>query len=286
MAFSNTRTFGVEIELYNVSRARLVREMTAAGFPCFDAGYSHQTADCWKVVTDSSVKGIGAVSGNLVEGCELVSPVLKGEEGLKTLAAVFALLNRLHARVNTTCGFHVHVGADGMDLTAFKKLTQVYVKYEGAIDQMVKSADRRAFGNTYCKSIRRWDNPLGTIANIERCDTIEQIAAVVNPGFTVENPANGRYHKLNLCSFWRHNTVEFRQKEGTMNATEAINWVRFCVSLVEGSVARLPGFTHRCWSMKVTPTGADKWEKLFCRYIHDRRTSTYFRPRLGLTVEA
>jgi putative amidoligase enzyme len=284
VAFSNTRTFGVEIELYNVSRSRLVAEMNNAGFLCSDAGYTHATTSYWKVVTDSSVKGIGAVSGREVEGCELVSPVLKGEEGLKTLAAVFALLNRLHARVNTTCGFHVHVGADGMDLTSFRKLAQVYVKYEAAIDQMVRSADRRAFGNTYCKSLRAWDNPLGVIAQIEKCDTIEQIIGVVNPDNG--HGTHDRYRKLNLTAFWRHNTVEFRQKEGTMNALEAINWVRFCVSLVDGSVTRLPGFTHRCWSMKVTPTGADKWEKLFCRYIHDRRTSTYFRPRLGLTVEA
>ena len=273
MAFSNDRTFGVEIELYNVSHERLVREMNAAGFSCSDEGYTHQTMDGWKVVTDSSIRGTGGASGREVKGCELVSPVLKGEDGLKTLAAVFALLNRLRARVNQTCGFHVHVGADGLDLEGFKKLAQVYVKYEGAIDRMVKSADRRAEGNVFCRTLRT-DDIATVLGRLENCQTIEEVASVVNPG-------QSRYRKLNVTAFWRHRTVEFRQKEGTMDAVDAINWVRFCVAMVNGAVTRLPGFTHRCWSMKVTATGADKWEKLFCRYIHDRRASTHFRAAIA-----
>lgn len=262
MAFSNDRTFGIEIELFNVSRERLVREMQAAGFPCQDAGYNHSRTEGWKVVTDSSISSEAGTPG-----CELVSPVLKGEEGLRIVLAVFALLKRLRARVNHTCGFHVHVDADGMNLPGFRRLAQVYVKYEAAIDLMVKDTARRAEGGQYCRT-NRTDSVPAVIAQLEKADSLEAIRDVVNPG----GQEGGRYRKLNFCSYWRHRTVEFRQKEGLMDGQEAVAWVRFCVSLVDGAAKQ----TNEFWGRKVTATGADKGERLFSCYVNDRKTTARF----------
>lgn len=48
--------------------------------------------------------------------------------------------------------------------------------------------------------------------------------------------ANGcRYHKVNLSSFWRHHTVEFRHHSGTTDFAKISNWVRLLSRLIEFS---------------------------------------------------
>jgi hypothetical protein len=42
--------------------------------------------------------------------CELVSPVLKGRDGLLEVARVLTALNTLPIEVNKSTGLHVHVG--------------------------------------------------------------------------------------------------------------------------------------------------------------------------------
>ena len=44
------------------------------------------------------------------QGVEIVSPVLRGGDGLEQVRKVADLLNRMDAHVNATCGLHVHVG--------------------------------------------------------------------------------------------------------------------------------------------------------------------------------
>ena len=269
MAFSKTRTFGVEIELFNVSRPRLVAAMNAAGFPCFDATYTHAVTSAWKVVNDSSVKGTGGRSGREVKGCELVSPILKGEEGLKTLAAVFALLKTLRAKVNHTCGFHVHVGAEDFDLGAFKALSQVWMKYEGAIDEMLADT-RKGNANNYCKT-NRWEQTAVLLKKLDGCQSIDAVAAIVNRSVSTHSNTC-RYYKLNLTCWWRQRTIEVRAKEGTMNAAEAVNWVRMAVSLVDGAATRKGEF----WNRPVTATGADKIGRFFSCYVNDAKSAAHF----------
>jgi hypothetical protein len=44
-----------------------------------------------------------------------------------------------------------------------------------------------------------------------------------------------RYHKLNTESYWRHNTVEFRQHSGTIEYEKISNWILFLARFVEFS---------------------------------------------------
>lgn len=47
-----------------------------------------------------------------------------------------------------------------------------------------------------------------------------------------------RYAKVNLESYVRHNTIEFRQHSGTTDAEKITNWVVFMVGFVEESIMR------------------------------------------------
>ena len=69
------RKYGLEIEIVNVDRERLLSNLNQAGIECYYEGYNHQTRPHWKIVTDASVSN----------GYELVSPILEGDEGLLTI---------------------------------------------------------------------------------------------------------------------------------------------------------------------------------------------------------
>lgn len=208
-------TFGIEIECYsNRSRDEVARAITAAGIECFDAGYSHATTRQWKVVRDGSLS-----SANLGGGLEVVSPVLRGADGFEQVRKVCAALATVGAKVDRTCGFHVHVGVrDFVTLDFMKRLVIDYAHYESTIDFLMP-ASRRGSANTYCRSMA------GYVEAVKRTRSMDDLQGVLNT----------RYTKLNLTAFWRHGTVEFRQHSGTTEFDKMINWVKLCLRMVEAA---------------------------------------------------
>lgn len=102
--YTFNRNFGIEIEAYNCTRERLARELTAAGIRVNVERYNHTDHnDHWKLVTDSSLSGNNTF--------ELVSPILHGEQGLEELEKVCWVLDLCNAKVNDSCGLHVHMDA-------------------------------------------------------------------------------------------------------------------------------------------------------------------------------
>lgn len=215
--------FGVEIECLVPSvlnRVAVAAAISEAGIPCYDAGYSHAfEATRWKVVSDGSVTGPG-------NGMELVSPPLT-EAGFEQIEKVSAVLLRLGATVNRSCGLHVHIGARNHSVASLKKLAAIYIEHEPVIDQLLPTS-RRGSANNFCESI--------TAANwgqLARATSVSDIAIAVT-GMTDVNAR--RNVKLNYQSYWRHGTVEFRHHSGTVDAAKIIKWVVFCSKLVEAAV--------------------------------------------------
>lgn len=205
--YSFNRRFGVEIEAYNCSRERLARELQEAGINVAVEGYNHTTRSHWKLVTDSSL------SGN--QTFELVSPVLVGEAGLKELETVCWVLDLCDVKVNDSCGLHVHMDAVDFTIDTWKNLALTYKHIERIIDSFMPVSRRN---NRYCKTLRNIAAP--RIANATTISELQQVFS------------HDRYHKLNLESYTRHNTVEFRQHSGTTNFTKMENWIRFISRMI------------------------------------------------------
>jgi len=93
-------TFGVEIETA-VPRAN---ELNIGSYSGSGIQVSYLPAG-WVAKSDGS---INAPSGH--EGCEIVSPILKGEDGIRQVIEVCRVLNERGHKVNASCGVHVHVG--------------------------------------------------------------------------------------------------------------------------------------------------------------------------------
>lgn len=217
--FNSERTFGVEIEFFlnrNNTRAsdsrmrEVARVISSFGVDCEAEGYNHQQRPHWKIVRDVSVAG---------DGLEIVSPILKGQNGLDQLEKVTKALAEMDAKVNVSCGIHVHHDAGDFTTQTFKNIYTLYNRYETAIDELV-APSRRGTHNQYCKS------QTTNYEVLRKAKTVEDIMRIYND----------RYVKLNCQSYRRHGTIEFRQHQGSIDFTKISNWVIFTQMIVERSI--------------------------------------------------
>lgn len=203
-------TFGVEIEC-NVARGAIRTAAETTGMRYQYEGYNHTDGHAhFKFVSDASLRGTDPI--------ECVSPVLKGTKGKSTLKTAIATLNQAGARVNRSCGLHVHIGAS--DLTP-EQYANVFVNYyflESIIDTFMAES-RRANNNQFCKS-------LSSHPHLINCHSIDDVRAELH---------RDRYHKVNCESYGRHKTIEFRQHQGSTDESKILNWISFCGKLVNWS---------------------------------------------------
>lgn len=207
------RRFGVEIESFGMTRPEVAQLLCANGIPCVDVGYSHRVLTTWKVVVDASIRE--GRSNQM--GFELVSPPMSGPEGLAEVARVVELVNAAGCDVDKTCGIHVHVEANDLTAREIANVFNRYRKHEEEIDRAMP-ASRRGSSNRFCKSIR-------TLPELAVHATAQQTAQQVTD----------RYYKVNLTSYVKYGTIEFRQHSGSLNAAKITTWIRFVMQFVEAS---------------------------------------------------
>ena len=224
-----TRTFGVEIEckVPSLTINEVAAKIRRLGIACNSPGYTHQFVEAWKVVPDGTVHGGERyVDGHYERyyGMEVVSPILRGSEGVAQLKKITKLLKRLGAFVDRGCGLHVHHDAHDLALPAWKTLARMYVRYEPILDGVVP-ASRRGDANSMCHSMRRWHSETTALQRIDNAYDLQALRQVFGD----------RFVKLNVTSFWRHGTVEFRHFGGTTDFAKILNWVAFTQSMVESA---------------------------------------------------
>lgn len=227
--------FGIELECYLpegmtqqiCSQAINQRLGTTTVRP---EGYNHQRRPHWKIVSDGSL-------GDYLRGIEVVSPVLHGEDGIREAEQVTRTLEDLGCTVSRKCGFHVHVGVGpNPDINFWRNIVKLYAMFEPVLDSLMPPS-RRGSANPYCQSL--------TQTNLTRLASASTLSDV---RFAAR--MNGRFYKLNLESFARHRTVEFRQHSGTLHADKVSNWIRVCLRIVAKATA---GFATTAAPAAVVP---------------------------------
>lgn len=157
----------------------------------------------WRAKHDGSIREEAGYVG-----CEFVSPVLRGAEGVRSVMAAVAAIVARGGKVNPSCGTHVHVGFGRDNSKALERLVTLVANFETAI---YASTGTRRDQNTYCRSTREMAN----------------VANAINSG--------DRYRILNLTNLrtGRHHTVEFRAFAGTLNVEKIVGHIRMALGLVE-----------------------------------------------------
>ena len=207
----SVHTYGLEFEILGLNTRAAARTVSDAGIPCAAQGYNHETASMWKAVPDGSLMGDS-------QQAEIVSPILTPER-LNDARTVSRALLKGGARVNTSTGFHVHMGAAQIGLE--RPLANLVVNYYTAHAIFSKMVAPSRTQSRWCK-----------VLTLEQA---QETADRLNAG-TLNFANYDRYHSLNLNSISRHGTVEFRLHQGTLNASKALAWVEFLTAMVNYSM--------------------------------------------------
>jgi len=219
-------TFGVEIETIGLSReaaARVVAGVINGTVQFQGAGYDTWAAigpdgRAWKCMRDGSLSS--AIHA------EVVTPILTLAD-METLQNVVRALRAAGARVDFSCGVHVHVGARGLGAKEIGNLAAlVFAKDELIAEALRIDANRRA---RFCKPMAE-----STVVALRKATTLDAANAI---WYGRQNTApthydSTRYHGLNLHNVWFRGTVEFRWFNGTLHAGEIRSYVMLCLGLV------------------------------------------------------
>lgn len=203
-------TFGVEIEAYNVHVNDIKVELASRGVEIYHEGYNHQTRPHFKIVSDASIRG--------EKPAEIVSPILKGKSGLESLKKVCDVLELTNAKVNKSCGLHIHLDAKNFTINQWRNLIINYARLEQIIDSFMAQS-RRGNNNCFCRSLVLMPRLEATILH---CNSVEEIARYFST----------RYMKINVEAYTRHKTCEFRQHQGTTDFKKISMWLSFLQKLV------------------------------------------------------
>lgn len=215
-AFTLTRfdfsslTFGVEIECYNFTRDMLIDNAVRKGLYVRSEGYNHEDKHYFKIVRDGSLTGENTQ--------EVVSPILKGDKGLNSLQILCSALSEVNAKVNVSCGLHIHIGAANMKDAHYIRIVRNYQKIEKVIDTFMPES-RRGNNSRWRRSLQDKDFAFCTTKRDVRCAM-----------------SFDRYFKVNAEAYDRHRTIEFRQHSGTTDYVKISNWILFLAKLVEYSL--------------------------------------------------
>lgn len=198
--------FGVEIEFFNVNVNKVIEVLRQQGIQVADfEGYTHNVISSWKITTDSSVNNTNT---GVRCGLELVSPILYGDDGLDELEKVYEVLNSLQAKVDRSCGTHIHFDIAEFNTNNVKNLVNLYYNFQTTINMLLPKSRRKC---SWCKQLNSYE--VNTIK--DRCTTINEIS----------NTIGTRYSVINLESYVKYGTVEFRQHGGTLDFNKIEAWI-------------------------------------------------------------
>ncbi len=175
----------------------------------------------WKFTYDSSITPSWVEGGRRRHGgseyrTEMVSPKLEYSE-MKKLQEVVRCLRRHGAKVNASCGMHVHVDASNHTPRSLKNaLTIMYAK-EDILFKALKVQTAREID--YCQKVRK--TVLEDIRKLPSNNmSMEQVKRLWYEGRdgSYEHYDDTRYHALNLHAVFSKGTLEWRCFESTLHA--------------------------------------------------------------------
>ncbi|CVL04773.1 uncharacterized protein FMAN_12856 [Fusarium mangiferae] len=177
----------------------------------------------WNVTMDVTVSEL--TSGSEFEnskflrrfGFEIVTPIFRNIQDDAWMAQLHAGLDAVGKAVcwkaNRSTGLHVHVGREGdttkYSLVEVQKIAMFYCRFE-VYDRIGASG------------------------------SIEDVCKLVNhcPGETnYDGYHDSRFFKVNFTSLQKHDTIEFRQHEGTVDGKQMIKWIKFITKFVNFAIS-------------------------------------------------
>lgn len=266
-----TQNFGIEIELTGITRENAAKTI-AAYFGTTSSyaglGYSAYTATdrkgrTWKAMSDSSLRAEKKQNGRTVAAgddykCEVVSPILQYGD-VEDLQEIVRQLRHNGAFANSSCGIHIHVGAERFTPQTLRNIVNIIASKEDILYRALQ-IDPARMG--YCKKTNA--QLLETI-NRRKPKTMSELADIwyaEYPNCRNEHYNRSRYHGLNLHATFTKGTVEFRLFNGTTHAGEIKAYIQFCLAVTHQALTQSKAscrktvtdnekYAFRCWMLRL-----------------------------------
>ncbi|RLC88881.1 MAG: hypothetical protein DRJ03_01180 [Chloroflexi bacterium] len=220
------RYFGIEIEcISRVAGHQLSTKINQAfrdnniEHDCSTDSYGHSRGNNrthWGIKPDSSINS----TARFRHACEIVSPKLQGDEGLKALKVVCDAIDG-SVNVNRSCGLHVH--HDIRNSEDVRHLVNAWIDNEKYFMQVTPRSRR---DNRYCKtwnSIHYGRSPQKlSVTETGRVNKTQIDNKIRN---WWHNSVGTRYTTLNMEGYLYRGAVEIRLHSATYEYTKMANWI-------------------------------------------------------------
>ena len=157
----------------------------------------------------------------------MVSPILRYED-LETVQQVVRAVRRAGAKVDASCGIHVHVDGARFDAKAACNLIKLVNKQEQLIEHALGIDPRRR--ESFARGVDQ--------AFLQRIETQRprDLGALNTAwyGYHNQRPTHydrTRYRGVNLHNLWFRGTVEFRYFDSTLHAGKVKAYVQLCLAM-------------------------------------------------------
>lgn len=262
-----SQNFGIEIEMTGLTRAAAARIIAGHfGTQATHVGGGYDTYTVrdnrnrqWKLVSDASIRcrNRSNRSASRDYSVEFVSPICQYED-IETIQELVRKLRAGGARVNDSCGIHVHVDASAHTPQTLRNIVNIMASKE---DLLYKTLQVQVSREQYCQKadIRFLDE-----LNHKRPRTMDEVERMWYNGYggRYNHYDNSRYHALNLHSVFSKGTIEFRMFNSTLHAGEVKAYIQLCLAishqaLVQRGASRIKTqpenekYTFRTWLLRL-----------------------------------
>ena len=273
--------FGVEIEMTGITRSQAAQALaryfettarhTGGGYDAWTV--KDPEGKAWKLMSDGSIEEeCKTASGyqrinNPDYRVEMVTPKLTYAE-LPKLQECVCQVRKAGAKVNKSCGIHVHVDASNHNRQSLKNLIGIMYSKEDILFKALQVNKSRA--ERWCKKVREpMLRQARTLSSDETAD-LTQLEQVWYEG-SVRNREHynwTRYYALNLHSVFYRGTVEWRCFNATLHAEKVAAYVNLCLAISAQAIAQRSTvmrktqsenelFTFRVWLVRLGLNGEE-----------------------------
>lgn len=213
----------------------------------------------WKLVSDSSIhcESRRGDTRSRQYAVEMVTPICSYED-IETIQELVRKLRSAGAKVNPSCGIHIHVDAAPHDVRTLKNIVNIMAAKE---DLLYKALQVDVYREHYCKKA---DTRFLYELNDKHPKSMEQFESIWYNGSSGRwrHYDDSRYHGLNLHSVFSKGTIDFRLFNSTLHAGEVKSYIQLCLAishqaLVQRSASRSrtqtsnDKYTFRTWLLRL-----------------------------------
>lgn len=272
--------FGVEVEMTGITR-----EQAACALAKYFGTIAYHTGGVydawtvrdsegkeWKLMSDSSIQAerktqTGYTSNNVSSSyrVEMVTPKLTYAE-LPKFQECVRQVRHAGAKVNDSCGLHVHVDAANHNRQSLKNLIGIMYSKEDILFKALQVNEARAA--RWCQKVREPMLRQARTLSSDETKDLTQLESIWYEG----NVSSGehynwtRYYALNLHSVFYRGTVEWRCFNSTLHAGRAAAYVNLCLAISAQAIAQRSTvmrkthsdnelFTFRVWLVRLGLNG-------------------------------